>query len=318
MRRHPGYSCLTSRVTGKNKRGSPDFALGGSRLSAWLLAVPLLIGLGVFSLYPFIQLVGLSLSRSSLGRLYREWPIISNYEAVLTDQSFYDALLRTAIFAIPVSIIEVALGLSIALLLHSNLRRARWVRSVILLPLMTPPMMVAVAWKLILAPSGGLLNGFLLGIGVIDQPISFLGTMPAAFISVAFADTWQWTPFVAILAYAAIQVLPEEIFEAARVDGASSWTTFWHITLPMLAPALLAILLLRVVMALKLFDLVYGLTFGGPGFGTTVAGFRIWQTALQQFDIGAAAAQTMVFIVAVTLLTLPLTWIHRRSEAIAG
>jgi multiple sugar transport system permease protein len=222
------------------------------------------------------------------------------------------------IFAVPVSLIEVALGLAIALLLHSSLRRAHWVRSIILLPLMTPPMMVAVAWKLILAPAGGLLNGILLGTGITSAPISFLGSMPAAFISVALADTWQWTPFVAILAYAALQVLPEDVFEAARVDGASSATIFWRITLPMLAPALVAILLLRVVMAFKLFDLVYGLTLGGPGFGTTVTSFEIWRTALQEFDLGAAAVQTLAFAVVVTIVTLPLTWLHRRTDATAA
>jgi multiple sugar transport system permease protein len=112
--------------------------------------------------------------------------------------------------------------------------------------------------------------------------------------------------------------VPDEIVEAARMDGASARTIFWSITLPMIAPTLLAILLLRVVMALKLFDLVYGLTFGGPGFGTTVASFMIWRTALQEFDIGRAAAQTLVFAVWVSLIMLPLTWLHRRSEGLRG
>ena len=279
-----------------------------------MLAAPLLVGLAIFSLYPFVAVLALSLSRSSLGKLLRDWPTLTSFRTVLGDESFYGILVRTVIFAVPVSLVEVALGLAIALLLHANLRRARWMRSIILLPLMTPPMMVAVAWKLILAPSGGLLNGILLRTGIIDQPMSFLGTMPAAFLSISLADTWQWTPFVAILAYAALQVIPEEVFEAAKVDGASPSTTFWRITLPMLAPALISILLLRVVMAFKLFDLVYGLTLGGPGFGTTVAGFQIWRTALQEFDVGEAAVQTLVFALLVTLVTLPLTWLHRRSE----
>jgi multiple sugar transport system permease protein len=134
-------------------------------------------------------------------------------------------------------------------------------------------------------------------------------------LSVAVADIWQWTPFVAILCYAALQGLPEDIVEAARVDGASSSNVLWHITLPMLAPTLLAILLLRVVIAFKLFDLVYGLTFGGPGFDTTVAAFQVWRTALAQFDIGLASAQTIIFAILVSLVTLPLTWLHRYSEA---
>lgn len=300
---------------GSASAGAPG---GGSRLAGFLLVAPLLAGLAVFAIYPFLDLLALSLSKSSLGRQFQQWPVLTNFAGIVRDGTFHAALLRTIIFAIPVALVELALGLAIALMLHSSLRQARWVRSLILLPLMTPPMMVAVAWKLILAPAGGLLNGVLLRTGLIDQPVSFLGTMPAAFLSIAVADTWQWTPFVAILAYAALQTLPEEVFEAARVDGASQQTIFWQITLPMLMPTLLAILLLRVVMAFKLFDLVYGLTLGGPGFSTSVATFMIWRTALQEFDIGMAAAQTLVFALLVSVVTLPITWLHKRSEARSG
>lgn len=282
------------------------------------MVAPLLVGLAVFAIYPFLDVLALALSKSSLGRPFQKWPIFANFADIIGDGTFHAALIRTAIFAIPVAMIELALGLAIALMLHSSLKKARWVRSLILLPLMTPPMMVAVAWKLILAPAGGLLNGVLLRTGLIDQPFSFLGSMPAAFLSIAVADTWQWTPFVAILAYAALQTLPEEVFEAAKVDGASAQTVFWKITLPMLMPTLLAIFLLRVVMAFKLFDLVYGLTLGGPGFSTSVATFMIWRTALQEFDIGLAAAQTLVFAVLVSIITLPITWLHKRSEARSG
>jgi multiple sugar transport system permease protein len=282
------------------------------------MVAPLLVGLAVFAIYPFLNVVALALSKSSLGRPFQKWPVFTNFADIIGDGTFHAALIRTAIFAIPVALVELALGLAIALMLHSSLKKARWVRSLILLPLMTPPMMVAVAWKLILAPAGGLLNGLLLRTGIIDQPFSFLGSMPAAFLSIAVADTWQWTPFVAILAYAALQTLPEEVFEAAKVDGASRWSVFRQITLPMLMPTLLAIFLLRVVMAFKLFDLVYGLTLGGPGFSTSVATFMIWRTALQEFDIGLAAAQTLAFAVLVTVVTLPITWAHKRAEARSG
>lgn len=299
-------------------RDPPRALISGSRPVIWLLVAPLVIGLAIFAVYPFIDIAALSFSKSSLGRPFQKWPLLTNYLALARDDTFRATLVRTALFAIPVPLIETALGFSIALLLHTHLRRAGWIRGLILLPLMTPPMMVATAWKLILAPSGGLLDGVLLRTGVIDQPISFLGTMPWAFLSVAVADIWQWTPFVAILSYAALQGLPEEVVEAARVDGASSVKILLYIMLPMLAPTLLAIFLLRVVIAFKLFDLVYGLTFGGPGFDTTVAAFQVWRTALTQFDIGLGAAQTIIFAILVSLVTLPITWLHRFSEARAG
>jgi multiple sugar transport system permease protein len=299
-------------------RDPPKALIRGSRPVIWLLVAPLVVGLAIFAIYPFIDVVALSFSKSSLGRPFQKWPIATNYLILARDETFRASLGRTIIFALPVPLIEMVLGFSIALLLHTNLRGAGWIRGVILLPLMTPPMMVATAWKLILAPAGGLLDGILVRTGLLDQPISFLGAMPWAFLSVAVADIWQWTPFVAILSYAALQGLPEDIVEAARVDGASASNILRHITLPMLAPTLLAILLLRVVIAFKLFDLVYGLTFGGPGFDTTVAAFQVWRTALAQFDIGLASAQTIIFSILVSLITLPLTWLHRYSEAKAG
>jgi len=299
-------------------RDPPRALISGSRPVVWLLVAPLVVGLAIFAIYPFIDILALSFSKSSLGRPFQKWPIVTNYLALARDDTFRATLVRTMIFAIPVPLVEMALGFSTALLLHTHLRRAGWIRGIILLPLMTPPMMVASAWKLILAPSGGLLDGVLLRAGLIDQPISFLGTTPWAFLSIAVADIWQWTPFVAILSYTALQGLSEDVIEAARVDGASPFKILLYIMLPMLAPTLLAILLLRVVIAFKLFDLVYGLSFGGPGGDTTVAAFQVWRTALTQFDIGLGAAQTIVFAILVSLVTLPLTWLHRVSEARAG
>ena len=246
-------------------RDPPRALISGSWTVIWLLAAPLVVGLAVFAVYPFIDVLALSFSKSSLGRPFQKWPVAANYLALARDETFRAALVRTMIFAIPVPLIEMTLGFSVALLLHSSLRGAGWIRGVILLPLMTPPMMVATAWKLILAPAGGLLDGVLLRTGLLDQPISFLGTMPWAFLSVAIADIWQWTPFVAILSYAALQGLPEDVVEAARVDGASSSNILWHITLPILAPTLLAILLLRVVIAFKLFRPRLRTHFRWPG-----------------------------------------------------
>jgi multiple sugar transport system permease protein len=318
MRRRPGWSCLAAELAIATTARPLARLRARRRLAPWLLAAPLVAGLGVIAIYPALELAALSLTKSSLGRPLAKWIGLDHYAAVLSDGTFLATLLRTVLFVLPVSFLELMLGVAIALLLHATLRSGRWLRSLVLLPLMTPPIMVATAWKLILAPSGGLLNGVLLRLGIVDQPVSFLGTMPWAFGSVAIADTWQWTPFIAILAYAALQLVPEDVLEAARLDGASPAKVFWKITLPILMPTLLAVFLLRVVMAFKLFDLVFGLTFGGPGFGTTVASFQIWRTALEQFDIGRAAAQTLVFAALVGIVTMPLTWLHRRSEARGG
>ena len=179
-------------------------------------------------------------------------------------------------------------------------------RTLILLPLMTPPIMVATSWKLIFHPTGGLLNGVLQSLGLTDRPISFLGSSRWAFPAIAVADFWQWTPFVILLAYASLQTLPSEVQEAALVDGASGVRAFVSVTLPLLGPALAAIFLLRVILAFKVFDLVYSLTFGGPGFDTNIGTFQIFRMAFRQFDVGYAAAQTIVFGLLVGVVTLPI------------
>jgi multiple sugar transport system permease protein len=279
----------------------------------WLWVAPLVAALTVTTVYPGIFLIALALSDSRLGRPFRAFSGLKNLAAALSDPLFLAALGRSAAYAVTASIVQLVLGLGIALLLSALVKSGRFLMSFILLPLMTPPIMVGIAWKLILAPAGGLLNGVLMHLGVTDAPISFLGTAGLSWLSVGVADAWQWTPFIAILCFAAIASLPSDVHEAAAIDGAGAWQTFRRITLPLLAPQLAAILLLRLVIAFKIFDLIYVLTFGGPGFHTTTASFAIWRRALEQFDVGAAAAETLVFTAVVGVVTLPVVWFAKRA-----
>ncbi|WP_306120722.1 MULTISPECIES: sugar ABC transporter permease [unclassified Roseitalea] len=283
----------------------------------WLMVAPLVVGLVVFAVYPLAYLIVLSFSESSLGRPLTEWVGFDNFAYALSGR-FGDTLWRTVFFAVPLSLIQVALGVLVALLFNSAVRSGSLVRALILLPLMTPPVMVGVAWKLILNPTGGLVNGMLMSLGLTADPVSFLGTSPWAMLSIGLADTWQWTPFVAILAFAALQAIPEDVYEAARLDGATPVQIFVKVILPMLAPALAAIFLLRLIMAFKLFDLVYVLTSGGPGFDTNLSTYMIWETLFRDFDVGAASAQTLLFAITVGVVTLPVTWLHKQAEALNG
>ncbi|MEA2524230.1 MAG: multiple sugar transport system permease protein [Thermomicrobiales bacterium] len=275
-----------------------------------LLVLPAVVGLLAFAIYPFVYLLFLSASKSLLGKTFQEWVGFDNYRNALNDEVFTNALVRSVIFAIPISLIQIVLGLGIALLLYGSIRGGHLIRTLILLPLMTPPIMVAIAWRLILNPTGGLLNTVLDGLGLIDKPISILGSSRWAFPAIGLADTWQWTPFVVLLAFAALLTQPEDIREAALVDGATSWTVFWTVTLPLILPGLAAILLIRMIMAFKVFDLVYVMTGGGPGFDTTIGTFEIYRVALQQFNVGYAAAQTILFGLLVGLVTLPFVLIR--------
>jgi len=284
----------------------------------WALASPGLLAIVLVALYPLVALLLLSFSQSSLGQPFRDWVGLENFRRALQDDVFRAALAKTVVFALVITVLETVLGLLLALLLQ-QVRRGGWLlRTLVLLPLMTPPVMLALAWRLVLAPSGGLLNRWLQGAGFIERPISFLGSPQLAFPSIAIADIWQWTPFVALLTFAALQLLPPEVDEAARLDGAGSGTRLWSITLPMLAPVLASIFLLRFIMAMKLFDLVYVLTFGGPGFTTTVASFYIYRVAFQHFNVGYAAAMTVLLGLTVGLVTLPVSRLRSIAQRLEG
>ncbi len=280
------------------------------RMGPRLLVVPLVLGLLVFAIYPLVYLLVLSASKSALGNTFQAWVGFGNYRAALTDTVFTHALVRSVAFAMSVSAVEMLMGVAVALLLHHARRGGHLIRTLILLPLMTPPIMVATAWKLIFHPTGGLLNGILQTVDLTNRPISFLGSSQWAFPAISVADFWQWTPFVILLAYASLQAVPADIHEAALVDGATGWRAFWTVTLPQLAPALAAIFLLRVILAFKVFDLVYSLTFGGPGFDTNIGTFQIFRVAFRQFDVGYAAAQTIIFGILVGIITLPIVLVR--------
>ncbi len=277
------------------------------------MCAPLVVTLLVIGLYPGVYMVSSALSKSSLARPFQKFVGTSNIEFALTGD-YVSSLWRTAAFAVPASMLQMVLGVAIALLLVRMTRFSTIWRSMIFIPMMTPPIMIGIAWKLMLLPQGGLVNGVMTGIGVLSEPISFLGQMPHAMFALVLADTWQWTPFVALLSYAAIKSLPDDIRQAAYMDGASPMRTFFSVQLPLLMPALLGIFLIKLILAFKVFDLVFVLTQGGPGIGTNLASYSIYRTLLQNYDVGYAGAQVLLLVILVSIITLPVMMLHKRVQ----
>lgn len=281
----------------------------------YLWITPVAISLLITTLYPFLFLLALALSKSSLGKPFKAFAGLKNFRLALTDPQFLISIGKTVAYAFISSGVQLAAGLGVALLFQHLLKKNRILVSLLLLPLITPPVMVGVAWKLILAPAGGLLNGVLLKWGLFSEPLSFLGDPTLAWVSIFVADLWQWTPFVAILTFAALASLPEGVDEAAVMDGTSPFQRFRYVTLPLIVAPLSSIYLIKLIFSFKLFDLVYTLTYGGPGFATTTTGFAIYRLAMQQFEVAQAAAQTLIFATLIGLLTIPVMRLHARLEA---
>jgi multiple sugar transport system permease protein len=180
-------------------------------------------------------------------------------------------------------------------------------RTLALIPLFTPPFAVAMIWRLIYDPNSGFLNHILMSLGRSAEPVALLGNKFWALPGIMIADIWQWTPFCFLLLFAALKSLPRDPYEAAMVDGASKWYVFKRITLPMVAPQIIVVFLFRLIIALKVFDLVYMLTFGGPGNSTQVASFYIYRVGFKQFKTGYAGALSILILIVISIVALMLT-----------
>ena len=284
------------------------------RRLGWLLSTPALFAGLVVTVYPLFYLVAASLSKSTLGLPFQAWVGGENFSQALGDQTFTESVGRTVLVAVCGALLQVVLGLGVALLLKRLTVWQSVMRTLILLPMLTPPVMAAIVWKLFLDPNGGLLNTVLSGLGLISEPLSLLGSPTWSVFMIALADTWQWTPFVALIVFAGLMALPDEVYEAAQMEGANAWQTFRYVTLPMVLPALCSVFMIKLIMSFKIFDLVYVLTAGGPGNSSLMTGYLIFRTALREFNVGYASAQTILFVFVVTLVTIPVTMLSKRVK----
>lgn len=277
--------------------------------------VPTVLVVVVLAIYPLLFSIGAALNDSSLGKPFNGWVGLDNVEDVLGDPDVIGAIVRTVIYALAVTAVSVVVGLAIAVALDRAVRIGALLRTIFLLPLLTPAVTVAILWKVILSPSGGLLSTVLTDLGLDGPSFSPLSSAALALPTIALADVWEWTPLVTILLFAALQAIDWEMVEAATLDGAHGWTLTARVILPAIAGAIAAVALIRLVLAFKVFDLVAVLTSGGPGQSTTTASYLIFQRALQQFDVGQASVITLTLAVVVTVVTLPFVWAMRRAHA---
>jgi multiple sugar transport system permease protein len=268
----------------------------------YFFLAPALLYLIAFSIYPLIYAVNVSLRQFILSKPYlgMKWVGLNNFARVLTDSNFHDSMLATLYFASVSVTIELLLGLGIALLLHRNLRGLGIIRTLVVIPMMIAPVVVGLTWKYMLDFDTGVLNYFLRQLGA--TPPIWLGDAKAAIPAIILTDIWQWTPLFALMLLAGLQSMPEEPFEAAKVDGASSWQSFWHLTLWYLRPFILIALLLRVMDALRLFDTPFVMTAGGPGRATEFASLYAYRQAFSYYYVSLGIAASFIILLIITIL----------------
>lgn len=260
----------------KDKHLAIFFLTPGLLLSAIFIFVPLVMAIRL-SLYKMTSLIG---KPTFCG--------LGNYITMLRDPQFWNALKNGIIYAASTVILQLVLGVAFAMLLNQKFKGRNFLRGGVLMPYIIPPVVVAIVWRWMLDDQMGIIAHLLKYIGIFSLP--YLETPFNAMISVIFISVWAWTPFVTICFLAGLQNVPQELYESAKVDGASAWGQFVKITIPILMPVLSVVVLLRGIWMFNKFDLIWILTGGGPLGGTEHLPILAYKKAFGLFDVGGGSA----------------------------
>jgi multiple sugar transport system permease protein len=276
-----------------------------------LLLLPALLAMGVIMAFPLVYLIFMSLHKWSLvGYAAPAFVGPANFIALAVDQRFLDSLGRTFYFAVLGLASNIPAGFAIALLLALDFPTRNLLRSLLILPMVATPVAMGLVWVVMLDPSLGVLR-YLLGLVGIENPPLWLSDTGWVIPTLVAVDAWMWTPMVALICIAGLAALPVEPFEAALVDGASTWQRFRYITLPLMMPTLIVAAMLRVMDLLKVIDIVYVMTGGGPGHASETINLYNYLVALSYDKIGYGAAVALVLFAVVLVCTVGLARLRR-------
>ncbi|QIA54808.1 sugar ABC transporter permease (plasmid) [Pantoea agglomerans] len=288
---------------------------------AWVLLAPMLLVMLLLTAWPLLRTIWLSFTDAALigsGEI-PAWIGLENYLYALSDPDFRASIWRTLYFTLVSVTVEGIIGVLVALLLNQKFIGRNVLRVLVILPWALPTIVNAMMWRLNFNPDYGSINALLSQLGIIDGYRSWLGSPEAALNAVMFADIWKNYPLVTLLVLAALQSIPEDLFEAARLDGASAWRRFRAITFPAIVAPLGVALVLRTIDAFKIFDIIYVMTRGGPVDSTKTLSFFVYQESFSYLRAGSGAAyailMTLMCALLITLYLLMLWHQRRRSTA---
>jgi multiple sugar transport system permease protein len=255
---------------------------------------------------PLLRVVALSFERVDLaGGTVATWAGLSAYGRLWTDGRWWTALGNTAVFTAASTLLDLLLGVAIALALDRRFRGRGFLRAAVMLPWALPTSVMALAWAWIFNDSFGVANDLLLRLGLVHQPVAWLGGPRTAMAAMIAADVWKTTPFVALIVLAGLQGIPQQVLEAARIDGLGGWARLRRIVLPLLVPSILVAAAFRAVQAWGAFDIVYVMTGGGPGGATETVSLYAYRNYFRYLDFGYGSA----IATQATLLAALLAWI---------
>jgi len=283
----------------------------------WLMLAPTIIMLIGFVAYPAVNAVYVSMTSTNLlNPKAARFIGIENFVRIFQSQEFLGGLRNSAIWTFGNVAFQLTLGMCGAILLNQKLKGRAIARGLVLLPWATPSVLVALMWLWILDPNLGIFNRILSSIGLQAAPVAWLANPHTALATLMAIDIWQGIPFFAIMILAALQAVPSDILEAARIDGANAWKTYWQITLPLIVPTVLITTILRLIWTANYFDLALVLTGGGPANATLTLPLDAYLTAYRGMDFGSGAA--LGIIQAGLMLVLVVFYIRRIRKSDLG
>ncbi len=266
---------------------------------AWLMSAPALLGLLLFMLVPFVIAIVISFTNYRFNSpLPTRWIGLENYARLFTDPIFLRALANNMMFAAVVVPVQIALALTLALLVNRPLKRMVFFRTVFFMPVIYPMALVAVVWELIFAPGGtGLMNHFLhwASFGAWDTATDFLRNSNFAMPAIIVMSIWQGVGYQMVILLAGLQAIPHTLYEAAAIDRAGRWRQFWYVTLPQMRNTILFVVMITTILAFRLFDQIWILTQGGPNHATTTLMYESYVASRERNQVALGAAMAVIF-----------------------
>jgi|3_EtaG_2_1085321.scaffolds.fasta_scaffold00049_44 trehalose/maltose transport system permease protein len=288
--------------------------------AAWLFLIPMLVVLAAVAGWPLMRTIWFSFTDASFSNIseygmvgFENYLVYDNgaWYGVLADPTWWNAVWNTLFFTVVSVGMETVLGLIIALTLNAQFRGRGWVRAATLIPWAVPTIVSAKMWGWMLHDQFGIINEMLLGIGLISEPLNWTANADLSMWAVIMVDVWKTTPFMALLTLAALQMLPSDCYEAAKVDGIHPVRVFFKVTLPLILPALMVAIIFRVLDALRVFDVIYVLTSNSAD--TMSMSVYARQQLVEFQDVGYGSAASTVLFLIIALLTISYLYLGRKQ-----